>query len=116
MEKSGIYAILSKKRASSKKIAWILREYIYNPAFFRDIGMVDLWKNYKIDHKTIKKYLKDYVIKEKVNWVSNTKRLKLSKTIYYFIRDLEIVCTKYDWHLKNSHIEIWKVYLDNLKA
>lgn len=115
MENSEIFAILSKKKASSKKIASILRDYIYTPEFFRDIWMVELWKYYKIDHKTIKKYLKKYVRKEKVNWCSNTKRLKLSKTIYYFIRDLEIVCKKYNWLLKIDHIEIWKIYLDNLK-
>lgn len=115
MDNIEIFAILNKKKASSKKIASILREYIYNPTFFRDIGMVELWKLYKIDHKTIKKYLKKYVKKEYVKWVANTKRLKLSKTIYYFLRDIEVVCKKYDWFVRNDHIEIWKIYLDNLK-
>lgn len=115
MYDESIFIAISKKKGSNRIIAMILRDYIYNQNFFKKTGIKKISKKYKICDKTLKKYLKDYIVAIWWGTEPNKKRIKINAKLFYFLRDLEKIKIKYDWHLTEKQKELWKIYLNNIE-
>jgi hypothetical protein len=105
---------------TEKKIIWshikiwkILKYFIENKDFFKNTWINELCLFFKINKRTLKKYLKHWYKKAKKR---NKKFIYISDTIeLQYLKDINKIVNKYNWHIKKESIKLGQYYLNNLR-
>lgn len=105
---------------TEKKVFWsqikiwvILKRFLENPEFFKENWINDLCEYFKINKRTLKKYLKYWYKKQKKG---NIKNFYITDSVeMQYLKDINKIVEKYNWFLDNQSIKLWQYYLNNLR-
>lgn len=97
------------------KIWNILMDYITDPEYMQTLSIWEICKIYKINKRTLKKYLKRYYKKH----ITGGNRLCLcidDENLIFFMTHIKKIVDQYSWYIDNNNIKIWQYLLNNMRV